>query len=142
MSVLRPSIPSTLTWMESQNGPNQESFSSLNLEEKSSVSCVHFLTGLAPVTRVLLNSLSMCVNQREVWGWGDLLMSEFVQELAADGKWKVLSRVFVENEASRRLLAKHGFREVGIYRKHARLDGAWRDGVIVERLLGPAEEDE
>ena len=75
-------------------------------------------------------------------GVGGLLMSEFVQELAADGKWKVLSRVFVENEASRRLLAKHGFREVGIYRKHARLDGAWRDGVIVERLLGPAEEDE
>ena len=27
-------------------------------------------------------------------------MSEFVHALAADGKWKVLSRVFVENEAS------------------------------------------
>lgn len=75
-------------------------------------------------------------------GVGGLLMSEFVHALAADGKWKVLSRVFVENEASLRLLAKHGFREVGIYRKHARLDGVWRDGVIVERLLGPAEEDE
>ena len=73
---------------------------------------------------------------------GDLLMSAFIQALVADGKWKVLSRVFVENDASRRLLAKHGFREVGIYRRHARLDGVWRDGVIVERLLGPAEEDE
>ena len=73
---------------------------------------------------------------------GDLLMSAFIQALVADGKWKVLSRVFVENDASRRLLAKHGFREVGIYRRHARLDGIWRDGVIVERLLGPAEEDE
>ena len=75
-------------------------------------------------------------------GVGDLLMSAFIQALVADGKWKVLSRVFVENDASRRLLAKHGFREVGIYRRHARLDGIWRDGVIVERLLGPAEEDE
>ena len=75
-------------------------------------------------------------------GVGDLLMSAFIQALVADGKWKVLSRVFVENDASRRLLAKHGFREVGIYRRHARLDGVWRDGVIVERLLGPAEEDE
>jgi L-amino acid N-acyltransferase YncA len=73
---------------------------------------------------------------------GDLLMSAFLEALVADGKWKVLSRVFVENVASLRLLAKHGFREVGIYRKHARLDGVWRDGVIVERLLGPAEEDE
>ena len=69
-------------------------------------------------------------------------MSAFIQALVADGKWKVLSRVFVENDASHRLLAKHGFREVGIYRRHARLDGVWRDGVIVERLLGPAEEDE
>jgi hypothetical protein len=25
--------------------------------------------------------------------------------------------------------------EVGVYEKHARLDGAWRDVVIVERLL-------
>ena len=74
-------------------------------------------------------------------GVGDLLMSAFLEALVADGKWKVLSRVFVENVASLRLLSKHGFREVGIYRKHARLDGVWRDGVIVERLLGPAEED-
>ena len=74
-------------------------------------------------------------------GVGDLLMSAFIQALVADGKWKVLSRVFVENYASRRLLNKHGFREVGIYLRHARLDGVWRDGVIVERLLGPAESD-
>ena len=28
------------------------------------------------------------------------------------------------------------FREVGVYEKHARLDGEWRDAVIVERELG------
>ena len=28
-----------------------------------------------------------------------------------------------------------GFREVGIYEKHAKLDGQWRDVVIVERLI-------
>jgi phosphinothricin acetyltransferase len=28
-----------------------------------------------------------------------------------------------------------GFREVGIYEKHGRLDGQWRDTVIVEKLL-------
>jgi len=28
-----------------------------------------------------------------------------------------------------------GFREVGIYEKHAQLDGVWRDVVIVERLI-------
>jgi phosphinothricin acetyltransferase len=41
----------------------------------------------------------------------------------------------VENAASRRLLAAAGFREVGIYHRHAKLDGVWRDVVIVERLI-------
>lgn len=36
------------------------------------------------------------------------------------------------------LLARVGFREVGIYRRHARLDAVWRDVVIVERLIGEA----
>ena len=49
--------------------------------------------------------------------------------------WKLVSRVFVENTASRRLLQSIGFREVGIYESHAQLDGAWRDVVIVEKLL-------
>jgi len=31
-----------------------------------------------------------------------------------------------------------GFREVGTYSRHAKLDGVWRDTVIVERLLGEA----
>jgi phosphinothricin acetyltransferase len=53
------------------------------------------------------------------------------------GFWKLVSRVFVENTASRRLLAALGFREVGVYEKHGQLDGVWRDVVIVERLLDP-----
>lgn len=43
--------------------------------------------------------------------------------------------VVVENAPSRRLLLSLGFREVGIHEKHARLDGAWKDVMIVERLL-------
>lgn len=68
-------------------------------------------------------------------GVGDALMAAFLPACAAAGLWKVLSRIFPENEASRRLCARHGFREVGTYRRHAQLDGAWRDVVIVERLL-------
>jgi RimJ/RimL family protein N-acetyltransferase len=41
----------------------------------------------------------------------------------------------VENTPSRKLLLTLGFREVGIHEKHARLDGVWRDVVVVERLL-------
>jgi L-amino acid N-acyltransferase YncA len=54
------------------------------------------------------------------------------------GYWKLLARILPENEASRCLARSTGFREVGVYRRHARLDGQWRDCVIVERLLGPA----
>jgi L-amino acid N-acyltransferase YncA len=49
--------------------------------------------------------------------------------------WKLVSRVFVSNLASRHLLAKLGFREVGIYEKHAQLDAVWHDVVIVELIL-------
>jgi L-amino acid N-acyltransferase YncA len=43
--------------------------------------------------------------------------------------------VFVENAASRALMRSLGFREVGIYERHAQLHGIWRDVVVVERLL-------
>ena len=68
-------------------------------------------------------------------GVGDALMAAFLPACAEAGLWKVLSRIFPENAASRALCARHGFREVGVYEKHAQLDGAWRDVVIVERLL-------
>jgi phosphinothricin acetyltransferase len=68
-------------------------------------------------------------------GVGDALMRAFVPVCGAAGLWKLVSRVFPENTASRALCARHGFREVGTYERHAKLDGAWRDVVIVERLL-------
>jgi phosphinothricin acetyltransferase len=52
------------------------------------------------------------------------------------GFWKILSRIFSENVASIALHERVGFRVVGVYRRHGRLDGRWRDCVIVERLLG------
>ena len=71
-------------------------------------------------------------------GAGRAAMEALVRECEGRGIWKLVSRVFPENEASRRLLATVGFREVGTYRRHAKLDGAWRDTVIVERLIGAA----
>jgi L-amino acid N-acyltransferase YncA len=54
------------------------------------------------------------------------------------GFWKLVSRIFPENVRSRGLCRKVGFREVGVYYRHGKLDGQWRDTVIVERLLGEA----
>jgi L-amino acid N-acyltransferase YncA len=68
-------------------------------------------------------------------GAGRVAMAALLEAARAAGFWKLLSRVFVENEASRGLLRSLGFREVGVYEKHAQLDGVWRDVVIVERLI-------
>lgn len=68
-------------------------------------------------------------------GAGRLAMTTLIEACERAGFWKLLSRVFVENMASRGLLRSLGFREVGIYEKHGKLDGIWRDVVIVERLL-------
>jgi L-amino acid N-acyltransferase YncA len=68
-------------------------------------------------------------------GAGRLAMEALLEAAGVAGFWKLVSRVFVENTASRGLLRALGFREVGRYEKHARLDGVWRDVIIVERLL-------
>ena len=74
-------------------------------------------------------------------GAGRVAMDALIDAARRAGFWKLVSRVFVENTASRSLMAKVGFREVGIYHKHARLDGAWRDVVIVERLIPENQPD-
>jgi phosphinothricin acetyltransferase len=66
---------------------------------------------------------------------GDHLLPVLIAEAERLGLWKLLSRIFLFNESSRALCRKHGFREVGIYEKHGKLDGQWLDVVIVERLI-------
>ncbi|MFN8061013.1 MAG: arsinothricin resistance N-acetyltransferase ArsN1 family A [Vicinamibacterales bacterium] len=68
-------------------------------------------------------------------GLGRAAMVGLIDAVTRAGFWKLLSRVFVENAPSRALLRSLGFREVGTYEKHGKLDGRWRDVVIVERLI-------
>ena len=71
-------------------------------------------------------------------GAGRATLEALIATYEARGFWKLLSRIFPENKASLALHERCGFRTVGIYRRHAKLDGEWRDCVIVERLLGDA----
>jgi len=68
-------------------------------------------------------------------GAGRLALDALIRASAEAGFWKLVSRIFVENQASIGLCRKLGFRVVGIYQKHGQLDGVWRDVAIVERLL-------
>jgi phosphinothricin acetyltransferase len=68
-------------------------------------------------------------------GAGRVALDALCRTYAARGFWKIVSRIFPENTASLRLHERCGFRAVGVYQRHGKLDGEWRDCVIVERLL-------
>jgi len=68
-------------------------------------------------------------------GAGRAALDALCYTYAERGFWKLVSRIFPENTASLALHARCGFRVVGVYHRHGRLEGEWRDCVIVERLL-------
>ena len=68
-------------------------------------------------------------------GVGRAAMTALVEASRKAGLWKLLSRVFPENRASLNLMAWSGFKEIGVHEKHGKLDGVWRDCVIVERVF-------
>jgi phosphinothricin acetyltransferase len=68
--------------------------------------------------------------------------SALTEALAAAGEdsgfHKMIGKLFPDNVACLRLVERCGFAPVGLHRRHGRLDGTWRDVLVVERLLGPA----
>jgi phosphinothricin acetyltransferase len=71
-------------------------------------------------------------------GIGEQLLTALCDAAADAGLYKLTSRVFADNKASRAVHRAAGFEEVGVQRRHGRLDGEWKDCVLVERLLGEA----
>ena len=68
-------------------------------------------------------------------GAGRIVLDALCRAYAERGFWKIVSRIFPENTASIALHERCGFRIVGTYKRHGKLEGEWRDCVIVERLL-------
>ena len=68
-------------------------------------------------------------------GAGRVVLEALCRAYAERGFWKLVSRIFPQNTASLALHERCGFRVVGVYERHGKLEGAWRDCVIVERLL-------
>ena len=71
---------------------------------------------------------------------GSALLNALADAAEQAGYHKLTSRVFATNVASRALHHKTGFTEVGIQRRHAKLEGRWVDTVLVERLIGEARD--
>lgn len=66
-------------------------------------------------------------------GLGSRLMEELIRSSEINGIWTLVSSVFPENEATLKLHSKFGFRIIGKRERIAKLDGKWRDTVLLER---------
>lgn len=66
-------------------------------------------------------------------GVGDKLIKNLITISEEQGFWTLQASIFPENKNSVYLHMKNGFREVGIREKIGKLNGEWRDNVILER---------
>jgi L-amino acid N-acyltransferase YncA len=68
-------------------------------------------------------------------GLGRGLLEALQQRAVELGYWKLLGKLFTANAASAGMVRSCGWREVGMHHRHSRLDGEWRDVLVVERVL-------
>jgi L-amino acid N-acyltransferase YncA len=99
--------------------------------------------GLGPYsTRPCYAGIGECSVYVDVAARGRGVGSALTEALAAaaedSGFHKLIGKLFPDNVACLRLVERCGFAPVGLHRRHGRLDGTWRDVLVVERLLGPA----
>ncbi len=66
-------------------------------------------------------------------GVGRRLLATLIESTERDGIWTLQSGTFPENEASLALHRAAGFRVLGVRERPGRLDGRWRDVVVLER---------
>jgi L-amino acid N-acyltransferase YncA len=66
-------------------------------------------------------------------GIGRALLERLFQSTEEAGIWTIQTGIFPENEASLALHEKCGFRVVGTQERLGKLDGVWRDVVVLER---------
>jgi hypothetical protein len=74
--------------------------------------------------------------QAAVVGAGALADAETVGQVTGSddgGMWTLQASVFPENRASLALHRSAGYRTLGVRSRIARLDGQWRDTVLLER---------
>jgi phosphinothricin acetyltransferase len=71
-------------------------------------------------------------------GAGRTLLNALGQEAKGRGYHKLVGKIFTSNRPSIALVRSCGWREVGVHRRHGRLDGDWKDVLVVELLLGDA----
>ena len=62
-----------------------------------------------------------------------MLLERLIASTEAAGIWTIQSGIFPENEASLRLHQQAGFEIVGRRKRLGKLNGVWRDVLLLER---------
>lgn len=66
-------------------------------------------------------------------GIGSALMDKMIISSEEHGIWTLFSSVFPENRVTLKIHDKFGFRTIGVREKIAKLDGKWRNTILLER---------
>ncbi len=66
-------------------------------------------------------------------GVGTQLLNRLIEESEMEGFWTLQAGVFPENTASLMLIEKLGFRQIGYREKVGKMNGVWRDTILLER---------
>ncbi|UTR15456.1 GNAT family N-acetyltransferase [Salipaludibacillus sp. LMS25] len=66
-------------------------------------------------------------------GIGSVLLNELIKESEKEHIWTLQSGIFPENKGSLQLHYNNGFRLVGRRERIAKLDGNWKDVLLLER---------
>ncbi|MGD0583307.1 MAG: N-acetyltransferase family protein [Bacteroidales bacterium] len=64
---------------------------------------------------------------------GTRLLEALISESEKEGFWTLQAGIFPENLASLKIHKNLGFREVGYREKIGKMDGVWRDTILLER---------
>ncbi|CAN5676001.1 GNAT family N-acetyltransferase [soil metagenome] len=72
-------------------------------------------------------------NGNRAKGIGTVLLSAMIEASGEHGIWTLQASMFPENRGSVHLLRKLGFREVGVRERLGKLQGRWRDVLLLER---------
>jgi L-amino acid N-acyltransferase YncA len=107
------------------------------------------IIGWAALTRVSTRTVYAGVAEVSVYiandargsGVGGALLEKLISESEANDIWTLQASIFSENTASLRLHKSCGFREIGRRERIGKMNGVWRDTLLLERRSDVAGSD-
>ncbi|MCC3215264.1 N-acetyltransferase family protein [Chryseobacterium sp. X308] len=72
-------------------------------------------------------------NEYQGKGLGSVLLKKLILDSEDHGFWTLQTNIFSENETSIKFHQKNGFRIVGVRKKIGKLNGEWKDIILMEK---------